>query len=108
MTLDHFAEAADLGRSLRELARVMEPTGRLVITLDNRQNLFDPLLHLATRLKKTPYFVDRSYAIGELHSELQAAGLKVQDSTAILHNPRLMATGMVTLSNWLCWPPLIA
>ncbi|MGQ9494484.1 MAG: hypothetical protein ACUVR2_12130, partial [Anaerolineae bacterium] len=30
------------------------------------------------------------------------------DSTAILHNPRLMATGMVALANWLCWPPLIA
>lgn len=107
-TLDHFVQASDLDRSLCELARVMEPAGRLIITLDNRQNIFDPLLHLVTRLRKTPYFIGRSYTIGELSAALQAAGLKVQDTTAILHNPRLVATGMVTVANWLRWQPLIA
>ncbi|MBC7261892.1 MAG: hypothetical protein H5T63_07735, partial [Chloroflexi bacterium] len=86
----------------------MEPAGRLIVTLDNRQNIFDPLLHLATRLRKTPYFIGRSYTIGELRAALEAAGLKVQETTAILHNPRLVATGMVAIANWLRWPPLIA
>lgn len=107
-TLDHFAQASDLDRSLCELARVMEPAGRLIVTLDNRENIFDPLLHLATRLRKTPYFIGRSYTIGELRAALQAAGLNVRETTAILHNPRLVATGMVAVANWLRWQPLIA
>jgi len=107
-TLDHFADIADLSHSLRELARVMAPAGRLIVTLDNRQNVFDPLLCLAVRLRKSPYFIGRSYTVSQLVNELEAAGLKVQDTTAILHNPRLVATGAVALANRLRWPPLIA
>src|SRR5262249_58211203 len=39
-TLDHFPDSSDLGRSLQELARILVPGGRLIITLDNRQNIF--------------------------------------------------------------------
>jgi SAM-dependent methyltransferase len=105
-TLDHFAEPADLGHSLCELARAVETGGRLIVTLDNRQNILDPLLRLAARLGRVPYYVGRSYAADELTGELEAAGLTVQDATAILHNPRLVATAAVALANWLRWPPL--
>jgi SAM-dependent methyltransferase/RimJ/RimL family protein N-acetyltransferase len=105
-TLDHFADPADLGRSLRELARVLDPAGRLVVTLDNRQNIFAPLLRLAGRLGRVPYYLGYSYTVAELRVELEAAGLAVQDTTAILHNPRLVATGAVAVANWLGWPPL--
>ncbi len=60
-TLDHFPEPGDLSVSLRELARVLEPGGRLIITLDNRQNIFDPLLRLAVRVGLVPYYLGRSY-----------------------------------------------
>jgi len=106
-TLDHFADPADLGRSLRELARVLDPTGRLIVTLDNRQNVFDPLLRLVIRLGRAPYYIGRSYTVDELRAELEAVGLTVLETTAILHNPRLMATGAVAIANWLGWPPLI-
>lgn len=105
-TLDHFSDPDDLGRSLRELARVIEPAGRLIITLDNRQNVFDPLLRLVNRLGLTPYYLGRSYRIGELRSELEAAGFVVQETSAILHNPRLMAVAAVALARTLRWRPL--
>jgi SAM-dependent methyltransferase len=107
-TLDHFSDPDDLGRSLCELARVLEPDGRLIITLDNRQNIFDPLLRLVNRMGLVPYYLGRSYRVKELRAELEAAGFLVEETTAILHNPRLTAVAAVALAQRLNWPPLTA
>jgi SAM-dependent methyltransferase len=106
-TLDHFSASADLGRGLRELARVLEPGGQAIVTLDNRQNVLDPLLRLLGRLGRMPYYLGRSYTVRELRAELAAAGLSVQETTAILHNPRLVAVAAVAAANGLRWPPLV-
>ena len=106
-TLDHFLDSSDLEVSLSELFRIMQPGGRLVITLDNRQNLFDPLLKLVHRLGLVPYFIGRSYTVKELCSELRQAGFEVRNTTAILHNPRLVAVATMRLVRWLRWRPLI-
>ncbi|HUQ19628.1 MAG TPA: class I SAM-dependent methyltransferase [Gemmatimonadaceae bacterium] len=94
-TLDHFKDPGDLANSLRELARILTPDGRLIITLDNRQNIFDPLLRLANRIGLVPFYLGRSYTVNELRRELEAAGLKVLDTTAIVHHPRLTAVAAV-------------
>lgn len=103
-TLDHFSEPGDLHRSLRELARVLEPGGRLIITLDNRQNIFEPLLRLADRWGLLPYHLGCSYTVGEVREELERAGFFVEKTTAILHNPRLTAVGTIALARKLGWP----
>lgn len=106
-TLDHFSDPRDLGVSLRELARVLEPQGRLIVTVDNRQNLFDPLLRLVGKFGWLPYYLGRSYRIEELCTELNVAGFAVEDRTAILHNPRLVAFALVALVEKIGWAPLM-
>lgn len=107
-TLDHFPDSADLGRSLRELRRVLAPAGRLMITLDNRQNVFDPLLRLVSSLHLVPYYLGRSYTIHELRAELENAGYRVVETATLLHNPRLVAVGVVRLAKLVNWRPLCA
>jgi hypothetical protein len=85
------------------LRRVLKQHGHLILTLDNRQNLFDPLLRLAIRLGCVPYYVGRAYTLTEIEDEVRAAGLEAQGTTTILHNPRLVAVGAVWLANHLGW-----
>lgn len=105
-TLDHFADPADLGKSLREIRRVLSPNGRLIITLDNRQNVSDPLLRLANRLGMVPFFLGRSYTVKELRRELDAAGLDVVETTALVHHPRLSAVAASFIVRRVGWPLL--
>ena len=59
-----------------------------------------------TWLGRVPYYLGRSYTVEELCAELEAAGFTVQETTAILHNPRLVAVTAVVLAKKLRWPPL--
>jgi SAM-dependent methyltransferase len=105
-TLDHFADTSDLGKSLREIRRVLSPHGRLIITLDNRQNVGDPLLRLANRFGMVPFFLGRSYTVNELRRELDAAGLDVAETTALVHHPRLSAVAASSIARRVGWPPM--
>jgi ribosomal protein S18 acetylase RimI-like enzyme len=102
-TLDHFSTYAEFRHSLRELVRVLISGGVLLITLDNRQNVTDFMLRLGSRLHILPYPLGRSYRIDELCAELEAAGLTVKNRTAIVHNPRLLAVGLMMLTDAIRW-----
>ena len=80
-TLDHFEDPSDLGLAIGGIREMLTTQGRLIITLDNRQNIFDPFLRLVIRLGVIPYFVGRSYRIGLL-DELEAEGLEDTATTA--------------------------
>lgn len=105
-SLDHFADPHDLHVSLVELRRALAPQGRLVVTLDNRANVTDPLLHVAAAAGLVGYYIGRSYTARELGDELRGAGFRVLEQASLLHNPRLAASGAVAVARRLDRPRL--
>lgn len=93
-TLDHFETEGLLLQGLAELARVLQPGGRLVVTLDNASHPVVALRNqlpyqLLRRLGLVPYFVGRTFSLPRLQAELRNCGLRVLEGEYILHCPRV-------------------
>jgi SAM-dependent methyltransferase len=92
-TLDHLVDRSEAAEALGELARVLTPGGRLLLTLDNPLN---PLIAArnalptgaARRLRRVPYDAGWTCGPRALRSLLADTGLDVRDQTAIMHVPR--------------------
>ncbi len=89
-TLDHFHYKSEISTALSELSRVLKPGGTLIITMDNRGNITEPLFRLWIRFGLSSIFLGKTYSIKELKQALTIVGLNVVDSTAIIHNPRFI------------------
>ncbi len=95
-TLDHFPGRGDLFASLAELHRILKPGGVLIITMDNPWN---PVVwvrnrlpyRLLRRLGIIPYYMGVTLSRPELVDALESAGFRVDDSTVIVHSPRIVA-----------------
>jgi SAM-dependent methyltransferase len=106
-TLDHFDSAKEIFVALRELHRVLEVGGTLVVTLDNPAN---PILAVTKALPRRtvnrawariggassragllPYYVGATLGIRRLRRVLSELGFAVVDTTAIVHVPRVLA-----------------
>jgi ubiquinone/menaquinone biosynthesis C-methylase UbiE len=87
-TLDHFHNGEDIVTALKELHRVLAPGGTLIISLDNKGNITEPLFRLWIKLGLAPYFIGVTYNIRELKTQLARTGFQIEDETAIIHNPR--------------------
>ncbi len=102
-TLDHFESREEIRASLGEIRRVLEPGGRLWITLDNLAN---PAVWLRNHLSPgfrqrtglTPYFVGATCGPRTFRKLLEEAGFRVDEMRAILHVPRVLA---IPLCAWL-------
>jgi SAM-dependent methyltransferase len=102
-TLDHFSSFDDVGRSLRELHRVLRPGGEMLLTLDNRAN---PVIALRNalpfaflhRIGLVPYFVGATCGPRRLCRTLAEAGFKVHHIGAVLHCPRAAAVWWARLA----------
>lgn len=95
-TLDHFATTTDIIHAAREIARVLRPSGRLVLTLDNPRNPLvrvrnGPLLGILRRSGVVPYEVGATLAAEPLTEVLRSVGLRAVKTSAVLHCPRVLA-----------------
>ncbi len=101
-TLDHFGAAGDVSVSLGELARVLRPGGRLLLTMDNPSNPAVRLRNLTptlwVRLGVVPYAVGVTLDRDALAAGVSAAGFVVDDVRPIMHVPRVLA---VPACRWL-------
>ena len=97
-TLDHFHSVDELVQALGELFRITRPGGRLLITLDNRQN---PVVALRTsrafagafrRLGLVPYDLGVTCGRRRLCGLLDRVGFDVQATDAIMHCPPQVAS----------------
>ena len=96
-TLDHFDDPADLRSALAELARLLAPGGRLVLTLDNRRN---PLIRarnalprsVARRTGLVPFAVGHTVDAREGKALLADVGLRLLACEHLLHAPHVIGT----------------
>jgi SAM-dependent methyltransferase len=91
-TLDHFHSKTEFNAALNELARVLEPGGLLLITLDNPRNPLYWALRAMSRLGWTPFPLGFTPSQAAFDRQLESAGLEVLGREFLVHNPRLIST----------------
>lgn len=91
-TLDHFDHAREFEASIEDLARVLKPGGRLLLTVDNPSNPTYQMLRLACRIPGAPFTLGYTPTKRRLTKNLEENRLKPIGWESLLHNPRLFST----------------
>lgn len=101
-TLDHFAEKAEFDRALSGICSALQPSGTLVITLDNPLNPLYHALRLLSRAGLTPFRLGFTPTPAALTRQLQREGFEVLDQAWLIHNPRILSTAVFYLARRMC------
>lgn len=96
-TLDHFKNKRDIQIALNEFSRVLKPGGTIIITMDNKTNLTEPLFRLWIILGLAPFFIGKTYSMRELKTAAQKTGLEIAECNTLIHNPRFFTKLMVSV-----------
>ena len=101
-TLDHFKTQDEMVTSLRELHRVLRPSGRLLLTLDNPANPVVALRQVLpfgvlNRLGILPYYIGVTLGPHQLRRILHQLRFEVTEMGAVLHCPRMPAVALCRL-----------
>lgn len=101
-TLDHFKTQEEMVTSLRELHRVLRPSGRLLLTLDNPANPVVALrqvlpFDVLNRLGVLPYYIGVTLGPHPLRRILHQLRFEVTEMGAVLHCPRMPAVALCRL-----------
>jgi SAM-dependent methyltransferase len=91
-TLDHFDTRSEFESAVAELARVLRPGGRLLITVDNPHNIFYVPLRWISRLRQSPFRLGYTPSLARLRGILEQTGLRVIATSSLIHNPRGFST----------------
>jgi SAM-dependent methyltransferase len=91
-TLDHFDTELEIEESLYELTRVLKPGGILLVTLDNPRNPLFILLRAAVPWLGLPFGLGKTLPARKLRRILDQAGLEIQSTGWLIHNPRFLST----------------
>ncbi|HEX7474370.1 MAG TPA: hypothetical protein VF318_00250, partial [Dehalococcoidales bacterium] len=65
--------------------------GTLIITLDNKSNITEPLFRIWLAFGLSSFYIGKTYSMTELEKVLVKAGMSVTSKTALIHNPRFFA-----------------
>ena len=98
-TLDHLDSLDEIAGALAELRRILQPGGRLVLTLDNAVNpvvaLRSALPHAWLRaLHLVPYETGANCGPGRLEELVRASRLEPVHVGSLLHCPRMPAVAL--------------
>jgi SAM-dependent methyltransferase len=97
-TLDHLDDAAQLRAALLELRRVLAPEGVLVVTIDNRKNIFDWALRGADSIGLVPFPLGAAPCLDELERLLSDSGFRPDCHDYLVPGPRVLSTLAIRLA----------
>lgn len=87
-TIDHFPE---LDSALKELYRILKPSGTLILALNNKLNIiFSSKMWFKRRLNIKDYSFGYSYSLDQMQSRVKKAGFTISDYTYLYFFPPLL------------------
>lgn len=91
-TLDHFESVQDLMKGLRETARVVAPGGAILLTLDNPETRYYPLVRLLERRGLVQFKLGETMRGDEIAKMAHELGMSLEKLRPIYHVPRVLVT----------------